>query len=142
MNKLTIHHVAKRLPYGVIGVSKHEAFYRLSTFCSMKGHGIEDKTIDIFLDAGFIKPVLFPLSALTQEITVNGNYIKPIEYISTSKADSQQTMKRVAYGQSLDVLETWKMDRLLELHFDVDSLIPAGLAISVFDLPENPYHQK
>lgn len=135
-NKLTIHHLAKRLPYGLKSAQSAKTFGLDKPLIK----DVELSNVGNFIDGTTTaKIALFPLSALTQEITLNGNSVVPIEYISTSKADSQHTMKRVSYEQSLDVLETWKMDRLLELHFDVDYLIPAGLAISVFDLPENPY---
>lgn len=69
-----------------------------------------------------IKPILWDLSMLTKEIEHEGNMIIAIDYISTSKSNSQRIMRRVANSQSLDCLEQWQFERLLELHFNVFNL--------------------
>lgn len=85
-----------------------------------------------------LKPILHPLSSLTKEITINGEIVKVIDYISLTKKDSQLTMKRVENNQSLDSLAYWKIERLLELKFDIFNLIERGLAIEVTET-FNPY---
>jgi len=75
-----------------------------------------------------VKPVLRNLSDLTKEIGHNGKKVTPYEYISTSKKDSQENMRRIGNG-NVDMLAWWKIERLLQLHFDVFGLIKAGCAI-------------
>ncbi|MDA3614693.1 hypothetical protein [Polluticaenibacter yanchengensis] len=173
-NKLTINHLAKRMPYGLIGLSKYDTMYKLNTYSNMSGRGIENRTIASFLDEQ-IKPILFPLSALTQEITVNGETFVPIVKIlkRTSLIDLSKCEFEI-YIEDNEIYVNAHLNRriiidsmyydynlffhmensrnykatnpqsepqniLLELHIDTDDLIGQGLAISVFDLPKNPY---
>ncbi|GEM_PF-6821230 len=75
-----------------------------------------------------IKPVLFPLSFLTKEIKYGSKYIVPVDYISTSIKDSQRTCRIANENGQLDVLEFWKIQRLVSLRIDVFGLIQKGLA--------------
>ena len=78
-----------------------------------------------------VKPILFSLEDLSKEMKIqhlsNFPSFKPIEYISVSKQQSQRIMRRAANNQSLDCLEYWQFERLLELRFNV------------FNLPETEY---
>ncbi|SHH90183.1 hypothetical protein SAMN05421866_4205 [Chryseobacterium oranimense] len=76
------------------------------------------------------KPILYDLSYLSKEIEHEGVKVIPIDYISLSKANSQRIMRRYANGQSLDVLEQWQFERLLQLH------------LNVFNLPEDQFINK
>lgn len=76
------------------------------------------------------KPILLPLEYLTREIEHNCLIIKPIEYISTSIADRNKTLKMVENKDPLDVLPQWKFEKLLKFHFNV------------FNLPEDQYINK
>ena len=101
--------------------------------------GFNDKVLDIKISLvdgdneciEWFKLILYPLSVINKPypLKFHKGTVIPLEYISTSVADSQQMMKRIQNNQSIDVFEFWKIERLLELRFDVFCLIPAGLAI-------------
>lgn len=130
--QLKIEHIAKRLPYGLKMVG-----------CQSE---LTPKILQRWVDGDWdIEPILFPLSALTQEITIKGIKFTPIDWIYkryTSRLEWQkipiETFRRLLLDAPYE-LPYWAYEILLEYHFDVDYLIESNLAISVFDLPENPY---
>ena len=80
--KLELKHLASYLPYGLnIKDVKHgsvfEALHFITTppqdFSLFKGN------LDQLINDKYLKPVLFPLSSLTKEITVNGETFVPIK---------------------------------------------------------------
>lgn len=83
-----------------------------------------------------IKPILRPCteSELSKTLCINDKKDKFIDYISTSIKDSQFNMRMLISGKS-DSLEYWKIQRLLQWHFDIHNLIGRGLAININDLP-------
>ncbi|EFK36835.1 Uncharacterised protein [Chryseobacterium gleum] len=91
---------------------------------------VSDKYYFSFNELSEIKPLLYDLSYLTKEIEHNCLIIKPIEYISTSIADRNKTLKMVENKDPLDVLPQWKFEKLLKFHFNV------------FNLPESEYINK
>ncbi|MFD2922025.1 hypothetical protein ACFS6H_20055 [Terrimonas rubra] len=162
MNKLTIHHLAKRLPYGVKFVSNGEIFLitdinTIDPFPIWASTRRNKKTLMLepeinvrpdVLGRGFrlssIKPILFPLSALTQEITVNGEAFVPIRRILEDSCFdlSKMTDEEInSYAKSeVNVLMSYETAEFFhKYHIDYENLISSGLSISVFDLPENPY---
>lgn len=96
-----------------------------------------------------ILPVLRPMSDLYVEITERGyNDGKPFvpvkrlgELLGSDYEDCLILDCRIKYSPS----EVWYsdmcafLDLLHRLHFDYRGLIDAGLAVSVHDLPTNPY---
>lgn len=98
--------------------------------------------------AGY-KPVLRPISDLRVEITERGyNDGKPFvpvkrlgELLGSDYEDCLILDCRIKYSPS----EVWYsdmcafLDLFHRLHFDYRDLIGAGLAVSVHDLPTNPY---
>ena len=98
--------------------------------------------------AGY-KPVLRPMSDIYVEITERGyNDGKPFvpvkrlgELLGSDYEDCLILDCRIKYSPS----EVWYsdmcafLDLLHRLHFDYRGLIDAGLAVSVHDLPTNPY---
>lgn len=98
--------------------------------------------------AGY-KPVLRPISDLYVEITERGyNDGKPFvpvkrlgELLGSDYEDCLILDCRIKYSPS----EVWYsdmcafLDLFHRLHFDYRGLIPAGLAVSVHDLKQNPY---
>lgn len=109
--------------------------------------GITDYQIPIF-EVGR-KPILRPISDLRVEITERGyNDGKPFvpvkrlgELLGSDYEDCLILDCRIKYSPS----EVWYSDMcaffdlLHRLHFDYRDLIGAGLAVSVHDLPTNPY---
>lgn len=109
--------------------------------------GITDYQIPIF-EVGR-KPILRPISDLRVEITERGyNDGKPFvpvkrlgELLGSDYEDCLILDCRIKYSPS----EVWYsdmcafLDLFHRLHFDYRGLIPAGLAVSVHDLKQNPY---
>jgi len=97
----------------------------------MYGH-YEEKKMTIWVLNRFnledIKPLLYPLSMLTQPINHNGKEIIPIEEID-SLAESVSYYSIDFYIRSTKFLPFWVIEKLYEWHFDVHGLIPRGLAI-------------
>lgn len=75
------------------------------------------------------KMYLRPLSDLTKEITVNGETFVPIEFLKNNYIGEMMGLN----------ISTWSnrvVEKLLEWHFDIFRLIPAGLAIDINTLNE------
>ena len=172
MSKLEIKHIAKRLPYGLkirhndggvsadllavqsnveVIVVRSQSAYRM---------GLNWQLIHC-------KPILFHLSALIQEITVNGEAFVPMIRLMSSKYNIKEDSEIIKnhsffnnhfgdiavksecrYKSSyfefsvktpINQNSNWVVEKLLQWHFDTDNLIEQNIAISVFDLPENPY---
>lgn len=152
--QLLITDLCARLPYGVKVMTpdidrgnahKFESgIYTLDSIDS-RGH-IEVYEEDIgLIYAPYIKPILFPLSAINQEIEVNGKEIgigkiinKHFEhyYFIDSEGDIG-----IADGEEYVYCREYSfiIDTFHRYHIDYRNLIGKGLAISVFDLHENPY---
>lgn len=166
-NKLEIHHVAKRLPYGLKGT-----FSTLNSKIIFNLTGITDEReeeskiikVHAYLRAGqpltsnliFFQPILFPFSSLSETIIIKGEYFVPIIEIEDSLDVPQgascllkETISSLSdfyFTKDLtDILRysdiTNINELLLKWHIDLphENLIEKGLAISVFDLTENPY---
>ena len=85
--KLELKHLASYLPYGLnIKDVKHgsvfEALHFITTphqdFSLFKGN------LDQLINDKYLKPILFPLSSLTKEITINGESFVPIKNLFES----------------------------------------------------------
>lgn len=84
--------------------------------------------------------LLRPMSDLTKEITHRGETFVPMGRLKLIDSDVQFNYGKL-YSQRGYVLE-WIVsiiDKLAEWMFDYRGLIPAGLAVDVNTLPENPY---
>lgn len=77
---------------------------------------------EIDLDEEF-KPLLLPLSALTEEIEVNKKKFVPSDVLNTDFTALMNQKEDIMFGQYNKVLE------LLQWHFDIHGLIERGLAI-------------
>lgn len=93
-----------------------------------------------------IKPILFPMSAINQEIEVNGEKVKIYGIINNNFnhrffIDSDGDISIEGDDASYVYLKEYSfiLDTFHRYHIDYRNLIGKGLAISVFDLPENPY---
>lgn len=150
--QLLIKDLCARLPYGVKGIYD---------FCGENESpdiitGISDCDTDvnlIYSNRGYVgaisdisqfKPILFPLSAINQEIEVNGYAIQVRKFI---EIDSVFPCRITELGEIItrntDYLfpsaYSLLIDTFHHYHIDYRNLIGKGLAISVFDLQENPY---
>lgn len=131
---------------------------------------------DVFLDE--VKPILFPLSCLTESITVKGETFNPLKRLTKLVYDpnnesiyDDEKLYKIVIGdlteycypsngektshywinynekmasfdhQEIEGCLPQKMmlEKLNEWHIDTDNLTEQGLAISVFELNENPY---
>ena len=138
--ELTLPDIVGYLPYGLY------CWYGENIKAALMA-GITDYQIPIF-EVGR-KPILRPMSDLYVEITERGyNDGKPFvpvkrlgELLGSDYEDCLILDCWIKYSPS----EVWYsdmcafLDLLHRLHFDYRGLIDAGLAVSVHDLPTNPY---
>lgn len=146
--QLLITDLCARLPYGVKGIDtrydKQGSFHAITglSYIPVFGYSINfDSGDNSYLEHNSFKPILFPLSAINQEIEVNGEKV----CVRRNIEDIQLAIDETG---DLDMTDIWFInpneyirvsDTLHRYHIDYRNLIGKGLAISVFDLPENPY---
>ena len=135
--KLEIKHLASYLPYELKG------------FCTDDLQGVEimnglqkisDSCIEVIsdkepMDLIYFKPILFPLSSLTKEITINGETFVPIYKIyEFEQWDTDELEEIINDGtiegiySDLDLITYSQTERLFEWKIDVFGLIEAGFA--------------
>ena len=135
--KLEIKHLTSYLPYELKG------------FCTDDLQGVEimnglqkisDSCIEVIsdkepMDLIYFKPILFPLSSLTKEITINGETFVPIYKIyEFEQWDTDELEEIINDGtiegiySDLDLITYSQTERLFEWKMDVFGLIEAGLA--------------
>lgn len=129
-NKLTIAHLAPYLPYGLKMRFENITGREITLTGIHGGDGfaarISDGRYGYWLDGCGFKPVLRPLSQLTQEIEHNGGRFVPYKKLGWESGDmliscvKSKTKKDLPYRDAV---------KLFEWGFDVFSLIPQGLAI-------------
>ena len=143
--KLELKHLASYLPYGLnIKDVKHgsvfEALHFITTpnqdFSLFKGN------FDQLTNDKYLKPVLFPLSSLTKEITIDGESFIPIREIKNLELFSHYELEdfvrnNFTYGY-IESLSYQLLSQLFEWKIDVFGLIEAGLAEPVTE-NFNPY---
>lgn len=150
MDKLELKHLAKRLPYGMKfkddNLDEISTLFQINTeddsFCCIA----EDDYEVYYSEEYDMSPILFPLSAITQEITIKGETFTPIEELNRcAKCDNDINFINAieddicSIDEKIEVAPYHFIEILIANHFDVDNLIDRNLAISVFDLPQNPY---
>lgn len=169
MKTLELKDICGYLPYGLKFLSDY-----FSAPHEIVSIDLTDNTADFSNNCGYtnkslgeVKPILRPMSDLTNEITYKGEKFVPIVEIGRliepdgtwvpyreGAADLGEGEECMAYltheGDGFvlrvdDEIETFDMveifDQLAEWKFDYRGLIPAGLAIDVNTLPENPYER-
>ena len=146
--KLELKYLASYLPYGLnIKDVKHgsvfEALHFITTpnqdFSLFKGN------FDQLTNDKYLKPVLFPLSSLTKEITINGETFVPIYKIyEFEQWDTDELYEIINNGtiegiyNDLNLIPYSHAEKLFEWKIDVFGLIDAGLAEPVTE-DFNPY---
>ena len=132
--KLEIKHLTSYLPYELKG------------FCTDDLQGVEimnglqkisDSCIEVIsdkepMDLIYFKPILFPLSSLTKEITIDGESFIPIREIKNLELFSHYELEdfvrnNFTYGY-IESLSYQLLSQLFEWKIDVFGLIEAGLA--------------
>lgn len=164
--------ICSRMPYKVKALSKFSLSPDIVSGMYINGAfflGDNEKLIH-----SPIKPILYPISCLTEEIRFRGEKIVPIEIIGKTYAPGGSFGNGVfgwdeyinddyqdyyihwnnlvgefyiscdedpMYGSGRTILTIGMVDALNRLMIDYRGLIDKGLAVSVFDLKENPYEQ-
>ena len=138
--KLEIRHLTPYLPYGLnIKDVKHgsvfEALHFITTpnqdFSLFKGN------FDQLINDKYLKPVLFPLSSLTKEITINGKTFVPKKLI-LDFAKFHSEVPICVIDNDYRLWNVFEYEILLSLKFDIYNLIEKGLAEPVTE-ELNPY---
>lgn len=148
METLQLKHLASYLPFKLKMKSPHG--FRPNAKESTGEPGIVYLTGDLYADienktfnSKYFKPILFPLSALTKEITVNGETFMPYDKIKEIYPNTPQFTDYIKgwmqyYGVMDSKCEYVCILKLFEWKIDVFGLIDAGLAESVTE-DFNPY---
>ena len=149
--KLETKHLAPYLPYKLkvyhktfnehskITKSIIEELTTISYECASFANSMDYYFEDIEDNECDIKPILFPLSALTKEITIYGEKIKIIDKIEilTDKNHFEYIL-RFLDVDSYEILPYWVMELLFSYKIDIFGLIELGLAEPVTE-DFNPY---
>ena len=80
--KLELKHLASYLPYGLnIKDVKHGSVFEALSFITTPNQDFSlfKGNLDQLINDKYLKPVLFPLSSLTKEITINGESFVPVK---------------------------------------------------------------
>lgn len=132
MERLTIKELAPYLPYG-IDISINGKIQKLNSIDS------EAKLVCYgwgnagFIDTDDVKPILRPLSQLTEEIEHNGERFIPINKLKHLYGWDYLWYEVLGEITNLNVnkLKYACLKLLLEWHFDVFGLIDRGLALPI-----------
>ena len=140
--KLELKHLASYLPYGLnIKDVKHGSVFEALHFITNQHQyfSLFKGNFDQLINDKYLKPILFPLSSLIEEITINGKKIKIIDKIKilTDKNHFEYIL-RFLDVDSYEILPYWVMELLFSYKIDVFGLIEAGLAEPVTE-DFNPY---
>lgn len=145
MEQLKLEHLAPYLPYGLKfwDLNDNRTFiselYQLTFNKSTRNWLIEDSE-GILEELSLFKPVLRPLSDLTEEIEHNGEKFVPIEKLKSdlmsfwcdSFDDFLEYLHDGNYESESLLQGSYRIVRKLqEWHFDTDGLIEKGLAIDI-----------
>ena len=144
MGKLTVEILSNYLPYGLQAeMLDYERDYVNKQYDTIVGLHQWDKNGQFWsvLTAGGskpaidrVKPIFYPLSFLTKEMKFGNCLVVPVDYVSTSIKDSQRTCRIAEENGTLDIIEYWKIERLVSLRLDVFGLVQKGLALDASKL--------
>ena len=136
MKTLELKDICGHLPYGLM--QKH-----YNDVCSFTIATQSCMGKDVFheMPIRFGKPILRPMSDLTEEITHRGEKFVPLDVFNDRGHFIEFDVAGLLYTVGGCMDSDWLMvfDKLNEWMFDYRGLISAGLAIDVNTLPENPY---
>lgn len=130
---LTIKHLSPYLPYG-LRIDWHNENSDWGLMVPEKSNGFERLNILDIVERG-AKPILRPLSDLTNKINHNGLELVPASQLGELILDHQKELDKpvVSFADiNRGLVSSNKLfNKLLEWHFDVFSLIDKGLAIDI-----------
>ena len=136
MKTLELKDICGYLPYGLM--QKH-----YNDVCSFTIATQSCMGKDVFheMPIRFGKPILRPMSDLTEEITHRGEKFVPLDVFNDRGHFIEFDVAGLLYTVGGCMDSDWLMvfDKLNEWMFYYRGLISAGLAIDVNTLPENPY---
>ena len=136
MKTLELKDICGYLPYGLM--QKH-----YNDVCSFTIATQSCMGKDVFheMPIRFGKPILRPMSDLTEEITHRGEKFVPLDVFNDRGHFIEFDAAGLLYTVGGCMDSDWLMvfDKFHEWMFDYRGLISAGLAIDVNTLPENPY---
>lgn len=136
MKTLELKDICGYLPYGLM--QKH-----YNDVCSFTIATQSCMGKDVFheMPIRFGKPILRPMSDLTEEITHRGEKFVPLDVFNDRGHFIEFDTAGLLYTVGGCMDSDWLMvfDKFHEWMFDYRGLISAGLAIDVNTLPENPY---
>ena len=138
MKTLELKDICGYLPYGLM--QKH-----YNDVCSFTIATQSCMGKDVFheMPIRFGKPILRPMSDLTEEITHRGEKFVPLDVLNDRGHFIEFDAAGLLYTVGGCMDSDWLMvfDKFHEWMFDYRGLISAGLAIDVNTLPENPYEK-
>lgn len=138
MKTLELKDICGYLPYGLM--QKH-----YNDVCSFTIATQSCMGKDVFheMPIRFGKPILRPMSDLTEEITHRGEKFVPLDVFNDRGHFIEFDAAGLLYTVGGCMDSDWLMvfDKFHEWMFDYRGLISAGLAIDVNTLPENPYER-
>ena len=138
--KLEIKYLASYLPYGLnIKDVKHSSVFEALHFITTphQDFSLFKGNFDQLTNDKYLKPVLFPLSSLTKEITINGETFVPKKLILDS-AKFHSEVPICVIDNDYRLWNVFEYEILLSLKFDIYNLIEKGLAEPVTE-ELNPY---
>ena len=132
--KLEPKHLAPYLPYKMVFVIDMYKFTEGNCKPEIRQFTMGN---DLSMCLSYGTPILFPLSSLTKEITINGESFVPLVHNRILKQLCNESSLTSYYH--LNLMENYEIiSMLFELKFDVFGLIDAGLAETVTE-DFNPY---
>lgn len=147
MKTLELKDIAGYLPYGLSVKCKvsndHGVYYVLACEIIYEKIRLSGARSTEWYGFDKIKPYLRPMSDLTKKIIHGGKTFVPIDVLKNICRFIEFDDAGLIYSTAGCLDSDWRrvFDLLSEWMFDYRSLIPAGLAIDMNTLPENPYEK-
>ena len=131
--ELELRHLAPYLPYGILLLVEYKKdFTSRENFRKIEKWGLDiNKPFENRKGIISCKPLLRPLSDLTQEIEHNGERFVPLEMLTIR---SVQDFRAYPESPSVDWWAYKDVQKLFEYHFDVFGLLDKGLALNLSSL--------
>ena len=135
-NKDLLKDLCARLPYD-IKVQHEDGVFNIDYISSMYGEVHLDIVDNYTIDISEVKPYLFPLSSMTEEQL--NDFYATIRPVIEEALDAWKIDKTEYEGERPITLKDIKADIvavnwMLKNHFDMNGLIPKGLAIDCTNL--------